>query len=43
MWVIESSPIHWDKDDRCYRAEFVISDERPQQVRRKFVGSGRPG
>jgi hypothetical protein len=38
---IQPSPIRWDKDDRCYRAEFVISDERPQRVRRNFAGARR--
>jgi hypothetical protein len=34
---ISTSPIRWNKKEHCYQAEFVISDERPLQVRRNFA------
>jgi hypothetical protein len=36
---ISPSPIQWIKEEGCYRAEFVVSDERPLQVRRNFAGA----
>lgn len=38
---MSASPIQWDNKEHCYRAEFVISDERPLQVRRNFAASAR--
>lgn len=34
---IDHSPISWDTGECCYRAAFVISDERPKAARRNFV------
>jgi len=38
---IREAPIAWHSGDRCYRAAFVISDERPERARRSFAGPRR--
>lgn len=35
---IEPPPIRWSEKEGCYCSDFVISDERPLQVRRNFAG-----
>jgi hypothetical protein len=39
---IRPSPIRWDRQEQRYKAAFVISDERPLAVRRKFAGGSGP-